>query len=233
VISPLLSNIYLHYVFDLWAQRWRRRHARGQVALVRYADDMVVGFERVEDATHFQAELGVRLGQFGLTLHPDKTRLLEFGRFAADSRRKRGLGKPETFNFLGFTHICERSRQGRFQLMRKTRADRMRSRLRAIKTELRRRMHRPIGEQGRWLAQVVRGYFAYHAVPTNSRSLGAFRYHVSDLWRRTLRRRGQRDRFTWQRMGLLEAAFLPLPRILHPWPTARFAVNYPRWKPDA
>ena len=233
VISPLLSNIYLHYVFDLWAQRWRRRHARGQVALVRYADDMVVGFERVEDATHFQAELGVRLGQFGLTLHPDKTRLLEFGRFAADSRRKRGLGKPETFNFLGFTHICERSRQGRFQLMRKTRADRMRSRLRAIKTELRRRMHRPIGEQGRWLAQVVQGYFAYHAVPTNSRSLGAFRYHVSDLWRRTLRRRGQRDRFTWQRMGLLEAAFLPLPRILHPWPTARFAVNYPRWKPDA
>jgi hypothetical protein len=155
------------------------------------------------------------------------------GRFAADSRRKRGLGKPETFNSLGFTHICERSRQRRFQLMRKTRAARMRSRLRAIKTELRRRMHIPIGEQGRWLAQVVQGYFAYHAVPTNSRSLGAFRYHVSELWRRTLRRRGQRDRSTWQRMGLLEAAFLPLPRILHPWPTVRFAVNYPRWKPDA
>jgi group II intron reverse transcriptase/maturase len=233
VISPLLSNIYLHYVFDLWAQRWRQRHARGQVALVRYADDMTVGFERAEDATRFQAELGVRLGQFGLTLHPDKTRLLEFGRFATENRRRRGLAKPETFNFLGFTHICERSREGRFQLMRKTRADRMRSRLRAIKAELRRRMHMPIGEQGRWLAQVVQGYFAYHAVPTNSRSLSAFRYHVADLWRRTLRRRGQRDRSTWQRMAPLVADFLPLPRILHPWPTARFAVNYPRWKPDA
>jgi hypothetical protein len=176
---------------------------------------------------------GMRLGQFGLTLHPDKTRLLEFGRFATENRRRRGLAKPETFNFLGFTHICERSREGRFQLMRKTRADRMRSRLRAIKAELRRRMHMPIGGHGRWLAQVVQGYFAYHAVSTNSRSLSAFRYHVADLWRRTLRRRGKRDRSTWQRMAPLVADFLPLPRMLHPWPTARFAVNYPRWKPDA
>jgi hypothetical protein len=200
---------------------------------VRFADDMVVGFQHEEDARRFQADLCARLGQFGLTLHPDKTRLLEFGRFAAENRRKRGLGKPETFNFLGFTHICGRSRAGSFLLMRKTRRDRMRTRLRAIKTELRRRMHMPIGEQGRWLAQVVRGYFAYHAVPTNSRSLSAFRFHVTELWRRTLRRRSQRDRSTWDRMSKLEADFLPLPRILHPWPTERFTVNHPRWKPDA
>ena len=233
VISPLLSNVYLHHAFDLWAQQWRRRHARGTVIFVRYADDMVVGFQHADDARRFQADLCARLGQFGLTLHPDKTRLLEFGRFAAENRRKRGLGKPETFNFLGFTHICERTRTGSFLLMRKTRRDRMRTRLRAIRTELRRRMHMPIGEQGRWLAQVVRGYFAYHAVPTNSRSLTAFRFHVTELWRRTLRRRSQRDRSTWNRMTELEAAFLPLPRILHPWPTERFAVNNPRWKPDA
>ena len=233
VISPLLSNVYLHYVFDLWAEQWRHRHAHGTVMFVRYADDMVVGFQREDDARRFQADLCARLGQFGLTLHPDKTRLLEFGRFAAENRRKRGLGKPETFNFLGFTHICERTRAGSFLLMRKTRRDRMRTRLRAIKTELRRRMHMPIGEQGRWLAQVVRGYFAYHAVPTNSRSLSAFRFHVTELWRRTLRRRSQRDRSTWDRMSKLEADFLPLPKILHPWPTERFAVNHPRWKPDA
>lgn len=233
VISPLLSNVYLHYAFDLWAQQWRRRHALGTVIFVRYADDMVVGFQHEEDARRFQVDMCARLGQFGLTVHPDKTRLLEFGRFATEHRRKRGLGKPETFNFLGFTHICERTRTGGFLLMRKTRRDRMRTRLRAIKTELRRRMHMPIGEQGRWLAQVVRGYFAYHAVPTNSRSLSAFRYHVTELWRRTLRRRSQRDRSTWESMTQLEAAFLPLPRILHPWPTTRFAVNNPRWKPDA
>jgi group II intron reverse transcriptase/maturase len=233
VISPLLSKVYLHYVFDLWAQQWRHRQAHGTVMFVRYADDMVVGFQHEEDARRFQADLCERLGQFGLTLHPDKTRLLEFGRFAAENRRKRGLGKPETFNFLGFTHICGRSRAGSFLLMRKTRRDRMRTRLRAIKTELRRRMHMPIREQGRWLAQVVRGYFAYHAVPTNSRSLSAFRFHVTNLWRRTLRRRSQRDRSTWDRMSKLEADFLPLPRILHPWPTERFAVNHPRWKPDA
>ena len=233
VISPLLSNVYLHYVFDLWAQQWRQRHAGGSVIYVRYADDMVVGFEYEDDAQRFLTDLRARLEAFALSLHPDKTRLLEFGRFAAERRRKRGLGKPETFNFLGFTHICGRSRTGRFLLMRKTRRDRMRFRLRAIKTELRRRMHRPVGEQGQWLGQVVRGYFAYHAVPTNSRSLSAFRYHVTELWRRTLRRRGQRDRSTWQRMGRLEATYLPTARILHPWPTVRFAVNHPRWKPDA
>ncbi len=194
---------------------------------------MVVGFEHENDARRFLTDLRERLEAFALSLHPDKTRLLEFGRFAAERRRKRGLGKPETFNFLGFTHICGRSRTGRFQLMRKTRRDRMRTRLRAIKTELRRRMHMAVGEQGRWLGQVVRGYFAYHAVPTNSRSLSAFRYHVTELWRRTLRRRGQRDRSTWQRMERLEATYLPAARILHPWPTIRFAVNHPRWKPDA
>ena len=178
------------------------------------ATRLVVGFQHADDARRFQADVCARLGKFGLTVHPGKTRLLEFGRFAAGNRRKRGLGKPETFNFLGFTHICERSRNGSFLLMRKTRRDRMRTRLRAIKTELRRRMHMPIGEQGRWLAQVVRGYFAYHAVPTNTRSLSAFRFHVTELWRRTLRRRSQRGRSTWNRMTELEVAFLPLPRIL-------------------
>jgi group II intron reverse transcriptase/maturase len=233
VISPLLSNVYLHYVFDLWAERWRRREARGNVILVRYCDDMVVGFEHESDAERFQADLRERLEKFALTLHPDKTRLIEFGRRAADDRKKRGLGKPATFNFLGFTHICGRSRAGHFQLKRKSRRDRMRGKLKALKAELRRRMHVPIPEQGRWLAQVVRGYFAYHAVPTNIRSLAAFRYHVTVLWRRTLRRRSQKDWTTWERISRLVAAYLPPPRILHPWPGARFVVKHPRWEPGA
>jgi RNA-directed DNA polymerase len=233
VISPLLANIYLHFCFDLWAQRWRRRHARGRVLYVRYADDIVAGFEHKEDARRFLAELRVRLEKFALTLHPEKTRLIEFGRFAAASRARRGLRKPETFNFLGFTHISGRSRAGYFQLKRKTRPDRMRTKLKALKVELRRRMHEPVPEQGRWLAQVVRGYFAYHAVPTNAASLVAFRHHVTSLWRRTLRRRSQKDCTTWQRMTRLAADFLPAPRILHPWPEARFLVTHPRWKPSA
>ena len=168
-----------------------------------------------------------------LTLHPEKTRLIEFGRFAAKDRERRGLGKPETFNFLGFTHICSRSRGGAFQLKRQTRRDRMRARLRAIKEELKRRTHEPIPLQGKWLQQVVRGYFAYHAVPTNSRCLGAFRHPVVDLWRRSLVQRSQRDRTTWNRMAKLAAEFLPPPHILHPWPRARFAVTHPRWEPGA
>ena len=233
VISPTLANVYLHYCFDLWAERWRHRTARGNVIYVRYADDLVAGFEHEDDAQRFLAELRERLDQFALTLHPEKTRLIEFGRLAAVNRARRGLGKPETFDFLGFKHISGRSRSGYFQLKRKSRRDRMRAKLKALKLELRRRRHDPIPVQGRWLAQVIRGYFAYHAVPTNYLSLSAFLHHVKRLWLRTLRRRSQRDCTTWERVARLAAAFLPTPRILHPWPHARFVVNHPRWKPSA
>jgi len=233
VVSPTLANIYLHYSFDLWAERWRHHCAQGNVILVRYADDIVAGFEHESDAVRFLAELRERVEKFALSLHPDKTRLIEFGRHAAEHRAGRGLGKPETFNFLGFTHICGRSRRGGFLLHRKTRRDRMRAKLRALKAELKRRMHEPIPQQGRWLAQVIRGYFAYHAVPTNSQRLNAFRDHVLVLWRRTLRRRSQKDWTTWDRISRLARDYLPLPRILHPWPDARFAVKHPRWEPGA
>jgi len=233
VASPLLANIYLHYVFDLWANRWRQHHAQGQVIIVRYADDIVVGFEHEAEAKRFLMDLQQRMEKFALSLHPDKTRLIEFGRSAAQNRARRGLGKPETFNFLGFTHICERSRKGGFKLQRKSRRDRLRAKLQKIKEALRQRMHDSIPEQGTWLAQVVRGYFNYHAVPTNFRSLDAFRYHVTDLWRRTLRRRSQKDRTTWERMARLADDYLPAVRILHPWPDDRFAVNHPRWEPSA
>ena len=233
VISPALANIYLHYCFDMWAERWRHRHARGQVLYVRFADDIVAGFEHEGDAQRFLADLRVRLDQFALTLHPEKTRLIEFGRSAAQNRARRGLGKPETFNFLGFTHIAGRSRAGRFLLKRKTRRDRMREKLKSLKGELRRQMHEPIQEQGRWLGKVVCGYFAYHAVPTNAKSLVAFHHHVTVLWKRTLRRRSQKDSTTWERIARLAAEFLPTPRVLHPWPEARFIVTHPRWKPSA
>jgi RNA-directed DNA polymerase len=233
VVSPTLANIYLHYSFDLWAERWRHQSAQGNVILVRYADDIVAGFEHQTDAERFLAELRERVEKFALSLHPDKTRLIEFGRHAAEHRAGRGLGKPETFNFLGFTHICGRSRRGGFLLRRKTRRDRMRAKLRALKGELKRRMHEPIPQQGRWLSQVIRGYFAYHAVPTNYPRLAAFRDRVLVLWRRTLRRRSQKDWTTWERISRLARDYLPLPRILHPWPEARFAVKHPRWEPGA
>jgi RNA-directed DNA polymerase len=233
VASPLLANVYLHYAFDLWAARWRRREATGEMIVLRYADDIVVGFEKEADARRFWDAMGARLAEFALSLHPEKTRLIEFGRFAAVTRARRGLGKPETFNFLGFTFICGKSRQGQFQLKRTTRRDRMRAKLREVKEELRRRMHQPIPEQGRWLRQVVTGFFAYHAVPTNSAALSAFRYHVTYLWRRSLRRRSQKDGSTWQRVTRLADDWLPKPRILHPWPDQRFAVKYPRWEPYA
>ena len=228
VASPLLANVYLHYVFDLWAERWRRREAQGNVIIVRYADDIVVGFQHEADARRFWEAMRLRFEQFSLALHPDKTRLLEFGRYAAANRMQRGLGKPETFTFLGFIFICGKSRRGAFQLQRKTRGDRMRAKLREIKEALRKRMHEPIPDQGRWLKQVVRGFFAYHAVPTNSRALGAFRHHVSDLWRRTLRRRSQKVGMTWAWITKIADAWLPQPRILHPWPEQRFAVKHPR-----
>ena len=171
VISPLLANIYLHYVLDLWAVRWRQREATGDMIIVRYADDFIVGFQHESDACRFLDEMRERLQKFALTLHPEKTRLIEFGRFAAERRQRRGLGKPETFNFLGFTFICGKTRQGKFQIKRKTRRDRMRAKLKRIKEEMRRRMHQPIPKQGQWLRYVVSGYFNYHAVPTNGRAM--------------------------------------------------------------
>ena len=196
--------------------------------IVRYADDLVVGFEHEADARRFHDAMRARLEEFSLSLHREKTRLIEFGRRAAERRAQRGLGKPETFKFLGFTFICGRSRRGHFLLTRKSRRDRMRATLKATKEALRRRMHQTIPEQGRWLAQVVRGYFAYHAVPTNYATLGAFRSHVVRLGLRTLRRRSQKDGLLWERMQQLADQWLPKPRILHPWPEARFAVKHPR-----
>ncbi len=233
VISPLLANIYLHYVLDLWAERWRRHEATGDMIIVRYADDFIIGFEHENDAERFLDVMRERLREFSLSLHPDKTRLIEFGRFAADRRAQRGLGKPETFNFLGFTFMCGKSRRGKFLITRKSRSDRMRAKLKEIKKGLRLRMHDPIPKQGKWLALVVGGYFNYHAVPTNGPTLATFRFLVTELWQRTLRRRSQKDRMSWQRITQLADCWLPPPRILHPWPELRFAVTQPRWEPYA
>jgi group II intron reverse transcriptase/maturase len=233
VISPLLANVYLHYTFDLWAERWRRREATGDMIIVRYADDLVVGFEHESDARRFWDAMRERLQEFSLSLHPDKTRLIEFGRHAAIKRKQRGLGKPETFNFLGFTLICGKTRRGSFQIQRKTRRDRMTAKLKEVRGEPRRRMHRPIPEQGKWLKQVIMGFFGYHAVPTNFRALLRFRAYIKDLWLRTLRRRSQKDQTNWERITKLAGDFLPQPRILHPWPDRRFAVTHPRWAPYA
>ena len=228
VISPLLANVYLHYCFDLWASRWRQREATGDMIVVRYADDLVAGFEKEDDARRFLDAMRTRFEAFALTLHPEKTRLIEFGRFAAANREQRGLGKPETFKFLGFTFICGKSRKGKFLLRRKTRRDRMRAKLGEVKEQLLRRRHQTIPKQGEWLRQVVTGHYAYYAVPTNFRALSAFRRHVIDLWRRSLRRRSQRDHTTWERITAIADDWLPKPRILHPWPRQRFAVNHPR-----
>jgi RNA-directed DNA polymerase len=228
VISPLLANTYLHYVLDLWAVRWRRRQATGDMIIVRYADDSIVGFQHESDARRFLDEMRERLQEFALSLHPEKTRLIEFGRFAAERRKRRGLGKPETFNFLGFTFICGKTRAGKFQLKRMTRRDRMRAKLRMIKEEMWRRMHQPIPAQGTWLWHVVRGYFNYHAVPTNFRALVAFRTELAKRWHRVLTRRSERTKLNWDRMNRLIDDWLPKPRILHPWPDKRFAVSHPR-----
>jgi group II intron reverse transcriptase/maturase len=233
VISPLLANVYLHYVIDLWANRWRHREATGTMIIVRYADDLIIGFEHESDARRFWDAMRERLREFSLSLHPEKTRLIEFGRFAADRRARRGLGKPETFNFLGFTFICGTSSRGQFQIQRKTRCDRMRAKLKELKEEMRRRRHHSIPEQGHWLRQVLTGFFAYHAVPTNIWALGTFRFWIIDLWRRSLRRRSQKDRTTWRRITKLANDFLPRARILHPWPEERFGVKHPRWEPSA
>jgi RNA-directed DNA polymerase len=228
VVSPLLANIYLHYSLDLWAERWRRREATGDMIIVRYADDVVVGFEYETDARRFWDAMRDRLQEFSLSLHPEKTRLIEFGRHAANNRKQRGLGKPETFNFLGMTFLCGKSRGGKFLLKRRTRRDRMQAKIKEVAGELRRRMHQSIPEQGKWLRQVVTGFFNYHAVPTNWTALGAFRAEITERWRRILSRRSQKGDFNWDRMAKLADDWLPMPRILHPWPNQRFAVKHPR-----
>jgi RNA-directed DNA polymerase len=233
VISPLLANVYLHYVLDLWAERWRQHEATGDMIIVRYADDFIIGFEHEEDARRFLDAMRTRLQEFALTLHPEKTRLIEFGRSAAENRRRRGLSKPETFNFLGFTFICGKSKRGKFLIWRKSRKDRMRAKVREVKTELRRRMHRSIPEQGKWLKHVVAGYFNYHAVPTNGPALWTFRIEIIKRWRRVLSRRSQMGGVSWERMTQLAADWLPMPHILHPWPNQRFVVTHPRWEPYA
>ena len=223
--SPLLANVYLHYVFDQWADWWRRRHARGEVIIVRFADDFTMGFEYQEDAQRFLVELRERFARFGLELHPDKTRLIEFGRFAAKNRQARGLGKPETFDFLGFTHICARMRDGRFWVRRITISKRMRAKLREVKDQLKRRRHQPVPEQGRWLASVVRGYRAYYAVPGNRAAVATFRTQVTKLWHEALERRSQRTRINWARMNRLATRWLPPARVAHPFPDVRFRAT--------
>lgn len=228
VISPLLANIYLHYVLDLWANQWRGRHATGQVIMVRYADDSVAGFERHSDVEAFLAALRERLKQFGLTLHPDKTRLIEFGRYAERNRQQRGEGKPETFDFLGFTHCCSRNHQGGFFLLRMTVKKRMRATLKAIRAKLRSMMHYPIPAVGKWLRSVVQGYFNYFAVPGNLYRLSSFRKEICRAWRRMLHRRSQRHRLSWSRFSHLEKRYIPPYRTVHPYPEQRFQVTHPR-----
>jgi len=226
VISPLLANIYLHYVYDLWTHRWRQRCATGDVIVVRYADDTIVGFEHQHEAEQFLADLKARLARFGLTLHPDKTRLIEFGRSAIANRQARGLGKPESFDFLGFTHFCATRRSGSgFVLGRKPVAKRMCAKLREIKEQLMAIRHEGTERQGRWLCQVLRGWMAYYAVPMSGSAISAFRHHMIERWHRALMRRSQRRRLTWTRMKKIADRHLPFPRILHPWPEKRFLVT--------
>ena len=228
VLSPLLANIYLHYVFDLWVQAWRKKHAQGDVVVVRYADDMILGFQAQAEADRFLEDLRERLGKFGLELHPDKARRIEFGRHAEQDRKRRGEGKPETFDFLGFTHISGKNRKGYFTVKRRTIAKRLRAKLQEIKQHLRRRRHEPVARTGEWLQSVVQGYFLYHAVPGNLDSLGTFRTRLTRLWRTQLLHRSQRHRCNWERMVRLAERWLPKPRVMHPWPTQRFAARHPR-----
>jgi len=217
-ISPLLANIYLHYVFDLWADRWRQKHARGSVVVVRFADDYVVGFQYREDAERFWSELRERFGKFNLKLQDDKTRLIEFGRFAAEHRKRRGDGKPESFAFLGFLHVCATTLKGKFIVLRQTLRKRMQAKLKGIKEELRRRRQNPIPAVGQWLRTVLLGHYRYFGVPCNGRKLEAFRYQISRVWYRALGRRSQRHRLTTERMRRLVEKWLPLPRIVHSYP---------------
>jgi RNA-directed DNA polymerase len=214
--------VYLHYVFDLWVEVWREKIARGDMIVVRYADDLVVGFQHRADAERFLKEFGERLAKFGLEMHPEKTRLIEFGRQAWAKRRQEGKGKPETFQFLGFTHYCGENSKGYFQVWRETVKKRMRAKLSEIKQELRTRMHEPIAQTGKWLKQVAQGYYRYHAVPGNLRRLSVFRGRLQRLWRQTLRRRGQKQRLTWEKLDRIFTRWIPVPRTLHPYPSERF-----------
>ncbi len=223
-VSPLLANIYLHYVFDLWVQRWRRRRAQGEMVVVRFADDFIVGFEHRHEAEQFLSELRQRLARFGLELHPDKTRLIEFGRYAETNRHRRGLGKPETFAFLGVTHICAWTRAGHFTVLRQTLRRRWQAKLREVKTELQRRYHASIPELGAYLRSVVGGHVCYYGVPLNSRAISAFRWAVGRLWKRVLERRSQRTRVAWARMRRLIDRWLPPARVCHPYPLVRLGV---------
>jgi group II intron reverse transcriptase/maturase len=223
-ISPLLANLYLHYAFDLWVQRWRERQARGDVVVVRFADDFVVGFEHRHEAEQFLTELRERFAKFGLELHPEKTRLIEFGRYADTNRRDRGDGKPETFNFLGFTHICAKTRKGHFTVRRQTMRTRWQAKLKEVKTTLQRRMHATVAELGQYLRSVVSGHVNYYGVPLNSRSIWAFRYSVGKIWKWVLERRSQRTRVSWERMSRLIARWLPPARVCHPYPLVRLGV---------
>src|SRR5215470_1092985 len=223
--SPLLANVYLHYVFDLWVQAWRQKRAHGDVIVVRFADDIVLGFQGKSDADRFRAELAERMRQFNLELHPEKTRLLEFGPYAIDNRKRRGEGKPETFNFLGFTHICIKKRSnGMYTVLRQTIRKRLQAKLNEVKAELQRRMHQPIPEQGKWLQAVVRGHVRYYGVPMNTPALWMFRFHVGWLWHRALSRRSQNGRVLWDRMRRLITRWLPMPTVCHPYPLRRMGV---------
>jgi group II intron reverse transcriptase/maturase len=229
VISPLLANLYLHYVLDLWVEAWRKKVARGEVIAVRYADDGVLGFQYREDAEKFLKELQERVRKFGLELHPEKTRLIEFGRYAAERRAKRGKGKPETFNFLGFTHICGKNHTtGYFQVYRKTIGKRMTAKLKKIRQTLRERIDEKMKDIGEWLQRVVRGYYQYHAVPDNERRMKTFRHEVLRMWWWQLRRRSQRTRWTWERFQEILGSLIPEVEILHPYPEVRFASKHPR-----
>jgi group II intron reverse transcriptase/maturase len=228
VISPILANIYLHYAFDLWVNTWRKKWAQGEVVVIRYADDTVLGFQHQAEADRFLESLRKRLEKFGLELHPEKTRRIEFGRFAEPNRKRRGEGKPETFDFLGFTHISGKNSKGHFSVRRRTIRKRMRSKLRQIKQQLRERMHEPVPQTGEWLKSVVQGYFNYHAVPGNMESLNVFRHRVTRLWRRVLLRRGGKRRPNWARLHRLVEHWLPTPCVLHPYPEVRFAASHPR-----
>lgn len=230
VISPLLANLYLHHVLDLWVKRWRKHEAHGEVIIVRYADDFVMGFQHKDDAQRCLAQLRERFAQFALELHQEKTRLIEFGRFAMENREKRGAGRPETFNFLGFTHICaRRHKDGKFTVWRKTIAKRMRAKLREIKEDLMRQRHKPVPEQGRWLRAVVQGYFNYHAVPDNIRQMSIFRGLVNRIWLRALRRRSQKGRhLSWEKVQRLIRTWIPPAKLLHPYPNQRLRVTHPR-----
>ncbi len=223
--SPLLANIYLHYVFDLWVQAWRKKRAHGDVIVVRYADDIVVGFEYKDEAERFWSELKERMEKFQLELHPEKTRLIAFGRHAAANRKRAGLGKPETFNFLGFTHICGKTKRGRFMVLRQTVRKRMQAKLQEVKIGLWRRMHDPVPEVGEWLKSVVGGHIRYLGVPDNRHALAHFRFTVSNLWHRALTRRSQKGHMPWERMQRLIRRWLPPAHIYHPYPSRRLRVT--------